>query len=80
MTNLFFKQHTHKNVANETIENIIIVIKVDCIDEKFHNVSHDCNLNFDLRFFGFDADAVDHDKITTVHNKLMMKLKLFYRA
>jgi len=43
--------------------------------KQFRNVFHDCNLNYDLRFLGFHADAVDHDKITAVHNKLNRKLK-----
>jgi hypothetical protein len=43
--------------------------------KQFRNVFHDCNLNYDLRFFGFPANVIDHDEITTVRNKLMMKLK-----
>jgi hypothetical protein len=43
--------------------------------KQFRNVFHDCNLNYDLRFFGFHADAVDHDEITAVRNKLNMMLK-----
>jgi hypothetical protein len=42
---------------------------------QFRNFFHDCNLNYELRFLGFDADAVDHDEITAVRNKLMMMLK-----
>ena len=71
--------HT-KYVANVTVENIFIVIKVDSIDETVFNVFHDCNLNYDLPFFGFHADAVDHDEITAVHNKLNIKLKIVLKG
>jgi hypothetical protein len=41
--------------------------------KQFCNVFHDCNLNYDLHFLGFYADAVDHDEITAMRNKLTMK-------
>jgi hypothetical protein len=40
------------------------------------NAVKDCNLNYNLRFLGFHANAVDHDEITAVHNKLNMTLKI----
>jgi hypothetical protein len=46
---------------------------VDCIDETVSQCFSRLQLELRFAFFGLDADAVDHDKITAVPNKLMMK-------